>query len=98
MEVARSKNNVPIRLTDERWDHITSARDDLAGYYEDCLRVIEDPDLILPGYAGTLRAVKGYGRKRYLVVVYKEIDEEDGFVITAYFVQKIDRRKAIWRR
>jgi hypothetical protein len=65
---------------------------------QDCLRVIEDPDLILPGYAGSLKAVKGYGRKGYLVVVYREVDAEDGFVITAYFVTKIDRRKAICRR
>jgi hypothetical protein len=63
-----------------------------------CLQVIEQPDLILAGQYGSLKAVKSYGRNRYLVVVYREIDAEDGFVITAYFVRKINRRDIIWRR
>lgn len=72
MNLALSVNGVPIRLTEERWQHILSARDELAGYHEDCLRVIEDPDLILAGNAGSLKAVKGYGSSRYLVVIYKK--------------------------
>jgi hypothetical protein len=32
MKIAYSKNNVPIRLTYERWVHIIEAHDDLAGY------------------------------------------------------------------
>jgi hypothetical protein len=98
MDVAQSVNRVPIRLTDERWSHIINAHDDLAGYYDDCLQTIEEPDLILAGLRGSLKAVKGYGRNRYLVVIYRELDHEDGFVVTAYFVRRIDRRKAIWRR
>lgn len=98
MDIARSVNNVPIRLTDERWAHIVNNHDDLAGYEDDVLDVIEDPDLVLKGDRGSLRAVKGYGRKRYLVVTYREISRTDGFVITAYFVPKIDRKKVVWRR
>ena len=98
MDVALSVNRVSIRLTDERWSHIVNAHDDLAGYYDDCLQTIEEPDLILPGLNGSLKAVKNYGRNRYLVVIYREIDRTDGFVVTAYFVRHIDRRKAIWRR
>jgi len=98
MEVAYSVNRVPIRLTDERWSHIVNAHDDMAGYDDDCLQVIEEPDLILMGRQGSLKAVKGYGRNRYLVVVYREMDHNDGFVITAYFVRRIDRRRIVWRR
>lgn len=98
MDVARSVNRVPIRLTDERWSHIVNARDDLAGYYDDSLQTVEDPDLVLAGLRGSLKAVKGYGRNRYLVVIYRELGSDDGFVVTAYFVRRIDRRKAIWRR
>jgi hypothetical protein len=98
MDVANSVNRVPIRLTDERWNHIVNAHDDLAGYDEDCLQVIEDPDLVLAGRHGSLKAVKGYGRNRYLVVVYREVDADDGFVITAYFVRRINRRNIVWRR
>jgi hypothetical protein len=96
MDLAYSVNGIPIRLTDERWNHIVNARDDMAGYDDDCLPVIEEPDLVLAGYRGSLKAVKGYGRSRYLQVVYKELWDGDGFVITACFVSKIDRRAAVW--
>jgi hypothetical protein len=98
MDVAYSVNRVSIRLTDERWSDIVNAHDDLAGYYDDCLQVIEEPDLVLAGRHGSLKAVKGYGRNRFLVVVYREVDADDGFVITAYFVRKINRRRIVWRR
>ena len=98
MDRAFSVNHVPIRLTDERWSHIVNAHDDLAGYYDDCLQTIEEPDLVLRGLRGSLKAVKGYGRNRYLVVIYRELGPNDGFVVTAYFVRRIDRRKAVWRR
>jgi hypothetical protein len=98
MDIAYSVNRVPIRLTAERWSHIVNSHDEMAGYYDDCLDVIEDPDVVLSGMRGSLKAVKGYGRKGYLVVIYRELTSDDGFVITAYFVRKIDRRRVIWRR
>lgn len=98
MDIAHSVNGVPIRLTDERWRHIVNARDDLAGYYDDCLRVVEEPDLVLAGYHGSLKAVKAYGRNRFLVVIYRELSAADGFIITAYFARTIKRRNILWRR
>jgi len=98
MHIAYSVNGVPIRLTDERWTHVVTARDDLAEYHDDCLRVVEDPDFTLAGYRGSLMAVKGYGKNRYLVVIYKQVSSDDGFVITAYFVRRIKKRKVLWRR
>ncbi|RMF39109.1 MAG: hypothetical protein D6759_00120 [Chloroflexi bacterium] len=96
--MAFSVNGVPIRLTRERWFHIVENHDELAGRYDDVLSTIENPDLILQGYGGALLAVRGMGRLRYLVVVYKELSSDDGFVLSAYFTRKIDRRKAIWKR
>ncbi|MBU0569105.1 hypothetical protein KJ693_11440 [bacterium] len=97
MDVAYSVNNIPIRLTTERWFHIIENHDDLAGYYEDVLNTIEEPDIIIRGYGGSLIAVKGMGSKHYLGVIYKEYPlKKDGFVLSAYFTGKIDRRKAIW--
>ena len=71
MDIAYSVKRVPIRLTDERWSHIVNAHDDLAGYYDNCLETIESPDLILRGLRGSLKAVKAYGKNRYLVVIYR---------------------------
>jgi hypothetical protein len=98
MDIVQSVNGVPIRLTDERWRHIVDARDYMAGYYDDCLRTVENPDLVLRGTRGSLKAVKGYGANRYLVVIYREVSSADGFVITAYFVRRINRKGAVWRR
>lgn len=98
MDIALSVNGVPIRLTSERWLHIVENHDDVAGYYDDILTVIEEPELILPGHNGSLIAIQNYGRHRYLAVVYRELSSDDGFVITAYFTNKVDRRKALWPR
>ena len=96
MDVASSKNGVPIRLTDERWLHIVENHDDVAGYHDEVLATIEDPEWILRGYGGALIAVRGMGRRRYLAVLYRELSADDGFVITAYFTSRINRGAVIW--
>ena len=63
MDVTVSVEGVPIRLTHERWFHIVENHDDVAGYYDDVLETIENPDLVLRGYRGTLIAVRSYGRR-----------------------------------
>ena len=96
MDVVLSTNGVRIRLTDERWLHIVENHDDMAGYHDEVLETIEDPQWILQGYRGAFIAVKALGRRRYLCVVYKEQDSEDGFVITAYTTSRINRRSIVW--
>jgi hypothetical protein len=100
MEQSLSKNNVPIRLPYERWVHITENHDDLSGYFDDILNAIEDPDWILKGYCTAFLAVKKFDVHKFLVVVYKEIDGKDGFVITAYFTTKLKLNKEIilWQK
>jgi hypothetical protein len=98
MDISCSVDGVPIRLTTERWFHIVENHDDLAGHYDDVLDTIENPDLIVRGYRGSLIAVRGLGQRRYLAVVYRQLSAEDGFVITAYITSKVERRKAIWKR
>ena len=97
MDVAYSIANIPIRLTHERWFHIVENHDELAGYYDDVLAVIEDPEFILRGYGSSLIAARGYGGRRYLNVVYKELSADDGFVITAYFSSKLKRSHITWK-
>ena len=70
MDVVTSKAGVPVRLTDERWFHIVENHDEVAGYYEQVLEAVEDPDLILEGYGGALIAAKALGRRKYLMVVW----------------------------
>ena len=101
MEIARSKNGVPIRLPDERWLHITESHSEMAGFYSDVLETIESPDVIYKGGSGELLATRMVQIDKYLVVVYKEVSEEDGFLITAFLTRKqsqLERRSKIWER
>jgi hypothetical protein len=42
-ESATSKNGLPIRLTDERWVHITEEHAELAGFRHEVLEAIGEP-------------------------------------------------------
>ena len=98
MDIAYSVNNVPIRLTYERWFHITENHDDLSSYYFEVLETVESPELIVRGNKGALKAVKSMGKNNWLVVVYREISKNDGFIITAYFLDNKPKGEVIWRR
>ncbi|MDY0092889.1 MAG: hypothetical protein RBT80_09350 [Candidatus Vecturithrix sp.] len=95
---ATSVNGVPIRLTHERWFHITENHDDLSGYYYDVLETVEKPERVVRGNKGTLKAVRNMGKNNWLVVVYKEIRRHDGFIITAYFLEKKPKGVIVWQR
>jgi hypothetical protein len=75
MDIVISQSGVPIRLTDERWFHIVENNDDVAGYYDEVLEAIEDPDMILRGHRGALIAVRTLGRRKHLAVIYKELQK-----------------------
>lgn len=102
MDIIISKNNVPIRLTGERWEHITKSHDYMASYFLEILESVADPDFIAAGSTGALIAVKQIGKgRKYIVVVYREESRKDGFVITAFLTKKLKqlkRRKIIWQK
>lgn len=101
MYVVKSKNNVLIRLTEERWFHITEEHSEMAGYYFEVLETLEDPDAIYEGKAGECIAVKGIEKDKYIVVIYRELSKEDGFVITAFLTRRrkqLEKRRKIWKR
>ncbi len=100
--ITYSVNNVPIRLTDERWTHIVENHDDVAGYYFDVLEVVSNPTWILKGDEDELWAGKRISEKKVLLVIYKESKEyNDGFIITAFFttkLKKLFRRQILWQQ
>jgi hypothetical protein len=101
MRTAKSINNVTIRLPDERWIHITEEHAEMAGYLYDVLGTIQEPLAIFEGNTGELLAAREIETGRYIIVVYREVNEEDGFVITAFLTKRwkqIERRKKIWQR
>lgn len=100
MEIVTSRNKVPVRLTDERWIHIVEHHDDLAGFYDDVLNTVENPEFIISGYKNALIALREKRVGKFLAVVYKEIKKNDGFIITAYFTDKINLKKknVLWKK
>lgn len=101
METVRSKNDVRIRLPDERWLHIIESHTEMAGLYSDVLETVEDPDAVYEAESGELLATRGVQTDKYLVVVYKEVSREDGFIITAFLTRRLkqlERRSKIWAR
>ena len=97
MDVARSINGIPIRLTYERWYHIVENHDDLASMFHEVLDTVQKPDLVLRGSHGAVKAAKSKGKKKWMVVVYREVSRQDGFVITAYLLSKRPRGEVVWR-
>jgi hypothetical protein len=75
-----SINRVPIRLTEERWEHILDHHAEFS--YTDYSLVreaIESPEYILRGRNASVIAVVALGRAAYLHVFYRELDQRDGF-------------------
>ena len=101
MDMVKSKNNVSIRLTEERWFHITEEHSEMAGYYFEVLETVEEPEEIFEGKEGECIAVREVEKGKYVVVVYRELSKEDGFVITAFLTRRkkqLERRRRIWQR
>ncbi len=64
LDVVKSINGIPIRLTFERWfEHIVERHPYMKGYYDDVLMTIEKPEFILRGHKGSKIAVCNVGRK-----------------------------------
>ena len=98
-QTAISRAGVPIRLQDERWAHIVDEHGELEGKQGDVLQTISQAEHVLEGEAGEFFAVRMVQSDRALVVVYRELSAEDGFVITAFLTSqatKLFRRTQVW--
>jgi len=96
--VVRSKRGIPIRLTDERWEHIITEHGELSESRAAVLQAISDPERILAGGSGEKLAIREIDRGKWLVVVYRE-DEEEGFIITAFWTRRhrsLEKREVLW--
>lgn len=98
-ETVISRHQVPIRLTDERWAHIVEEHVELAGLRTDVLGTVSEAERVLEGGAGELLAVRMLEADKALVVVYRETEPDDGFIITAFLTRRLaglDRRQQVW--
>ncbi|MBA2124504.1 hypothetical protein B9J78_06210 [bacterium Unc6] len=99
MEIIQSKNDVSIRLTEERWFHITEEHSEMAGYCFEVLETVESPEAIYQSGTEECIATKEIEAGKYIVVIHKEVSKEDGFVITAFLTRRkkqLERREKLW--
>ena len=103
MLIVHAHNGVPIRLTEERWQHVVHRHPDMETQRERVVETLTKPDMIQEGDFGTFLAVRLYPKtpltRKYLVVVYRETSSEDGFVLTAYLASQLSAwRGTLWKR
>ena len=103
MKVVKSVASVPIRLTTERMEHIERRHPEMSDEGERILDTLSSPDYVQEGDSGTLIAVKHYPKtpltEKFCCVVYRELTDDDGFILTAYFATwPADWRNVIWKR
>lgn len=103
MWIVYSLNSVPIRLTEERWQHIVRLHPEMDGQQERVLETVAKPDMIQQGDFGEVLAIRFYPEtpltSKFLVVAYRELGPEDGFILTAYLTGRpSDRRVVLWKR
>jgi hypothetical protein len=96
VETVTSRNGIPIRLTDERWAHISEEHGELAALRREVMATVAAPARIYAGGAGELLAAREIDAGKWLV--YRELGH-DGFVITAFLTRRrpsLERRKQLW--
>ncbi len=103
MKIVPAISGIPIRLTPERFEHIETRHPEMEGQEARILETLSSPDYVQQGDAGTLMALKLYSKtpltREFCAVVHREIDNEDGFVLTAYFASKPSGwRRVVWKR
>lgn len=102
MLIINSHNNIPIRLTDERWHHIIARHPEMSNLMQKVLETLTNPDIIQQGDFGELLAIRFYNvtelTNKFLVVAYRELNQNDGFIITAYLTNEPSQKRVIlWK-
>lgn len=98
VDLVLSKHGVSIRLTDERWAHITEEHCELAGLRSEVLQTIVQPSRILLGGDGEYLAIREMEEGKHLVAIYRE-GTDDGFIITAFMTRRVRslvKRRQVW--
>ena len=82
-----------IRVTARQWAHITEAHDYMSGNMDKVLETLAEPSRIIEGEHGESLALRPYDStnitRKTAVAVYRE--DDDGFLITAFFTSRPDR-------
>ncbi len=102
LQTAISVHGHTIRITTQQWAHLTEGHDYMSGNLDKVLETLAEPSRIIEGERGESLALRDYAKtnitRKTAVVIYR--DEENGFLITAFFTSKPDKiekkGKVIW--
>ena len=102
MQIVKSVVGIPIRLTPERTEHIERRHPEMSSEVERILETLSLPYYVQQGDAGTLIAARHCPKtpltEKYCCVVYRELSQDDGFIVTAYFATRpADWRNIVWK-
>jgi len=92
-----------IKLSKGVLDHIATRHPEVAAYSNAIVQTVRNPDLIIKGLRGELKALKFYAKlhigPKYLVVVYREFRKEK-VIMTAYFTSNVGKVKGevVWKK
>lgn len=73
----------------------------MAGYLYDVLETVQEPLAVFEGNNNELLAAREIEPGKYIIAVYRELNKDDGFIITAFLTRRwnqMERRKKIWQR
>jgi len=91
------------KLSQRVLDHIIARHPEVRAYTHEIFETTRNPDLIIKGLRGGLKALKFYRAlhigSKYLVVVYRE-SREERVIITAYFTSNVAKVKGevVWKK
>ena len=107
--VVESVNGVPIRLSEERWSHILKGHGELGDFQVELLLTVSRPEAVYrpppersPQFAAVRRfdRLRTFGLAENLVVHYREVSVDDGFILTSYVMsnRRLRGRFRHWTR
>jgi len=91
-----------IRLTDVQWLHMVFFHPEVEGEQSKIKEVLKNPDVVVEGATKDTRIFYRFYKStavasKYLAVVIKVLNEE-GFIITGYFTERVRRGKVLWKK
>lgn len=103
MRIVYSFDKIPIRIPKERWEHVILGHPEMIDFEIEVFETLSNPDVVFEGNNLEKIAVKDYliNLGKIIVVVYKELNKEDGFLVTSFLTSKMSRlekKKMIWKK
>lgn len=97
-----SYNGKRIRLTDVQRHHISFFHPEALAKEDMLISTLARPDIVAEGGGPNIRIIYKFHENtpvgdKYLAIVLKELNEE-GFIVTSYFTDRVRRKKIIWKR